>query len=367
MTLSFALKNLLRRPVRTLLSVTGIAVAIASFVALTAIASGFKKSLDVYATQTGARLLAYDRTVPDPFWSRLTDEDIAALRTVPGVTDVATSSAMPAIIEGMPAILILGRYPGERLMRFYERQLVTGRVLRLEDEAMLGSVAAQQTGKKVGDSVFVLGTPFTIVGIYETRVPFENGGMVVHGNVFRRGQQRGFAGQVAFLYLDGSSDDAVTREVRRRLPRLRLVSAAQVSGQFDQVQYVDSFVWVISVAALLVGAIGVLNTLLMAVSERIREIGTLRAVGWSRLQVMRLIWAEGVALSVAGGMVGLALGVAAAELLVRTIPQGYVGTEYTPALFAEGLVVALVVGWIGSVYPALWASRLTPAAALRHE
>jgi putative ABC transport system permease protein len=105
----------------------------------------------------------------------------------------------------------------------------------------------------------------------------------------------------------------------------------------------------------------------MSVSERTREIGTLRAVGWSRTMVLALIIREGLIISIIGGICGLALGAAGAEILIRLVPPGFLSTSYNIVIFVEGMAVAVLVGFVGSIYPASVATRFSPAEALRYE
>ena len=123
----------------------------------------------------------------------------------------------------------------------------------------------------------------------------------------------------------------MTLQLQAAFPRLRVLPTAFLASGFEQLAYIDAFIWVISLAALIVGAIGVLNTMLMSVSERVREIGTLRAFGWPRAMVMRLILGEGLVTSLLGGVGGSLLGVVGAELLMKMVPQGILEPLYGPA------------------------------------
>ncbi|MDX1385312.1 MAG: FtsX-like permease family protein, partial [Thermoanaerobaculia bacterium] len=255
------------------------------------------------------------------------------------------------------------------LMRAYRNPALRGRLPEGPEEAMAGEILAAELGLDVGDRLEVLGRDLVVVGVYRTGIRWENGGLVVTGDVIR--EQLGMApgsAMVAFVYL--ASDDrlpALTLELQGRFPRLRVLPTALLSSNFEQLAYVDSFIWVISLAALLVGAIGILNTMLMNVSERVREIGTLRAFGWRRARVMRLILAEGVVTSVLGGVGGSILGWAGAELLMQLVPQGVLVAQYSPMLLVRAMGVAIGLGLLGALYPAWRASRLSPAEALRYE
>jgi putative ABC transport system permease protein len=145
------------------------------------------------------------------------------------------------------------------------------------------------------------------------------------------------------------------------------VKGSSLAEHFENLQYIDWFVWIITLVSVIVGGLGVLNTMLMSVSERTREIGTLRAVGWSRKRVLHLILSEGMLISLIGGLFGLGVGCAGAEILIRFAPSGFLDTTYSWLLMVEGLGVALVLGFIGAFYPAIAASRLSPIEALKYE
>ena len=120
--------------------------------------------------------------------------------------------------------------------------------------------------------------------------------------------------------------------------------------------------------AVVIGGIGVMNTMIMSIFERTREIGVLRAVGWRRSRVLRMIVAESVTLCLLAGFVGGALGAGIASLATRLPAVGdFLAPAFPPRVFVQGALVAFVVGLLGAAYPAIRATRLTPMEALRHE
>jgi len=154
--------------------------------------------------------------------------------------------------------------------------------------------------------------------------------------------------------------------IESKAVNLAAINTRDFTTYYDQLDYIDWFVWIVSLISVIVGGLGVLNTMLMAVSERTREIGTLRAVGWSRGQVLRMILAEGLVISVVGGGLGLFLGTFGAETLIHWAPRG-LDTRYSGLLLLQGFLIALALGFFGALYPAWQASRLSPIEALKYE
>ena len=136
---------------------------------------------------------------------------------------------------------------------------------------------------------------------------------------------------------------------------------------FDEFDLLDQAVQVFSLLAVLVGGIGVMNTMLMSVFERTREIGVLRAIGWSKALVLRQILAEACLVSVVGGALGIVLGVLGIELIGSLGQYSWLGGEYGGLLFLQALLVGLGMGLVGAAYPTIRALRITPIEALRYE
>ena len=366
-------KNLLRRRVRSALSILGVAVGIAAIIAFNAIGQGFKESLSKYMRESGAELIVVDKTVQDHAFSRVGQEEQQFLKALPEVEHLSRGTFTVAspqglhIKAGMPWLPVFGRSPGERLLQKYRPQL-NGRLIENDGEILLGSIAANNLGLKVGDTFVLFERNLTVVGVYESGVSFETVGAVASNSVVQAQLRMGDSIAMGFIYLRKGTDwKKVKTVVEAKYPHLAVFRTEEFGHFYKQIEYVDWFVWVISLASVVVGGLGVANTMLMAVAERTREIGTLRALGWSRGLVLRLVLAEGVLISAAGGLLGLGIGTLGAEFLIRWAPHGFLDTRYSAGLVGEAFVVALALGFLGTLYPAWRASRLSPIEALRYE
>jgi putative ABC transport system permease protein len=230
-------------------------------------------------------------------------------------------------------------------------------------------VASENLEVGVGDSVRLFDASFRIVGIYETGVPFEDGGGVVSlrdaQNLF--GQPR----KVSFFGVrleDPGQADAVIDAIETRFPEVSVSKASEFSEDVADLQYMESSTWGIAVLALVVGGAGMMNTMVMSVFERTREIGVLRALGWHRRRILWMILRESVILSLLGGLVGVVLGVGVTLLLNRLpVISSFAQASFGLVLFVQVFFTALILGVLGGAYPSWRASLLRPVEALRYE
>jgi putative ABC transport system permease protein len=293
------------------------------------------------------------------------------VRTLPGVEHLSpgTFTIMSGRVLKKPKIKFLtvfGRVPGDRLTEKF-RPGIDGRLLQADDEMILGADAARDLELRTGDTLELFHRPLKVVGIYKSDVKFESAGCVVPSIVIQQEMKMGDSVGLFWLYLKTGTDwKTIRNAIEEKCPNLAAIQTSEFTTYYNQLEYIDWFVWIVSLISVVVGGLGVLNTMLMTVSERTREIGTLRAVGWSRGQVLKLILTEGVVISVIGGILGLLMGTFGAETLIHWAPRG-LDTRYSALLLAQGFLIALALGFFGALYPAWQASRLSPIEALKYE
>jgi putative ABC transport system permease protein len=369
------LRNLLRRRVRTGLTVLGLAIGLAAVVALLGVSWGFERSFLKLYESKAIDLVIMKAGVSDRLNSTLPEGVVANVRAVPGVLAAAPTLTDVVSFEdaNLVSVLCNGWEPESLLFRGIRP--LQGRSLSASDAdkkvALLGRVLALNLGKNVGDELSVAGEPFQVIGLFESSSLFENGGMIVPMKVLQR--MLGREGSITGLVVKAeSSDRAAVDGLRQRIEeQVRGVAAVPARDYIQgdiQVRLVKVMSWATSLIALLLGSLGVLNTMMMAVFERTREMGLLRALGWRRRRVLALILGEALSLGLAGSVFGALLGLAgfralqlsptASVFIEREMPPGVIG-------LAIGLGVGLSV--VGGFYPALRAAELDPTEALRHE
>ena len=367
-------RNLAQRRVRTALTVSGLAIGIAAVVALLGIAWGFERSFLAIYEAKGIDLVVVRAGISDRLTSNLDAALGRKLRRMPGVRDVAGSLMDAVSFEeaNLVSVLVNGWEAGSLL--FKGIRMIDGRPFRADEPrgAMLGRFLALNLGKKVGDRVDIVGEPFAVVGIFESENLLENGGVIIplrahQAMMGREGQVTGFV-LAADRPDDRSALEALGRRIERELPGTAASPARDYVQGDMQIRLAKTMAWSTSVVALLLGALGVLNTMVMAVFERTREIGVLRALGWRRRRVLALILGESLALGLIGATFGTGLAFAGVRTLAG-LPStgGFISPHLPPAAVALGLGLGVSLSVVGGLYPALRGAGLDPTEALRHE
>jgi putative ABC transport system permease protein len=172
------------------------------------------------------------------------------------------------------------------------------------------------------------------------------------------------------VWLQPGTSAAETEQLRTSIKEkfsgLTAFNPGSVSENNLAMQIAKAMTWAVSSIALVVGAIGVMNTILMSVFERLHEIGILLAIGWRRWRIMQMILAESLLLGFVGGLAGCGLGAAAARLLQKSPwVQGKLEADVGLPLLGIALLIAVALGALGGLYPAWIGSRMSPATALR--
>jgi len=211
---------------------------------------------------------------------------------------------------------------------------------------------------------------YTVSGIYWLGQGIIDGGAIVDlesSQILLR--RKGSINMVLVEARDKKKTVQLISRIQKEIQGVSAIPSRSLVGQIRAVSMIDSFIGAVSTSAMILGGLLVLNTLLMAVSERTREMGVLMAIGWSKGMVMCLIVMEALLLSTAGGILGYLLAFPVLKFLAMLPTTGPGWIPPTPAaeVFIVAVWAAAVIGGISSLYPAVRATRMKPAVALRYE
>jgi putative ABC transport system permease protein len=346
-------KNLLRRPARTVLTAAGVGLGVGLIVALLSITEGVHRTAGDLIHIGRADFGLFQQDVTDFTRSQLPQSLAASVAHAPGV---AQTAQIKLLVDG--GNLVFGLDPHE----FAYRRLVVVKGRRG------AALAGDHSGFHVGQSVTVAGHTFKISGLYHSGDRFEDLGLVLPlPTVQRLARRPGDITTIGVVVRLGRDPKTVAKQLEQRFPGIAAVTEPGQAVKVDtSSRLIVSTGWIVSALALIVGGIGVTNTMAMSVFERTREIGILRAVGWPTRRIALLVVSEALGICLLALAVGCGLGVLAADLFVaHSTLNGLISPTFTAAVFAWGLAFALGVGLVGAAYPAWRAVRLEPIEALR--
>lgn len=360
-----ALSNLLQRKMRSAISVLALAVGISLFIVLWGLVNGvlheFAERIrgigaDITVVRTGSNPLLFGSGVlPYKLGSQL--EQIEGVKTVsPVLIWKATIGNAPYNIFGIE--------PEKFSDLGGELVFLSGRTIESPDEMFIDSRIAGLESLAVGDSLELLGRQFRIAGIVQpgvgTRIfmPYETLAALTS-------QQD----RVSLFFVSALSPEMVEDVSSAILSEIKGVETQFMSNiaasMGNYIQALNQFIRAINYTALVISALVILLSMYTTVVERTREIGILKSLGASRGYILSTIMAEAVLLSVLGSVAGILIALGSRNAIEWKFQL--ITVEISSTLLINSVILGVLVGSVGALYPAMWASRQDPIRALGYE
>jgi putative ABC transport system permease protein len=342
--------NLLRRWGRTTLTCVGVAVGVTTVVALLAVTGGLSRSAGDLAKLGRADFGVFQAGLADLTASSLPDSIVPRIEATPGVAAVSPVQIVSGAVSGDSSILLFGAQP---------QSFLTGRLVLVAGHAprgaqlFVGSAAASRLHTAPGRLLVVKGRALSVAGIYRSGISLEDAGIELPLATTQALSRRpGEISMVAISIAPGYRELDVEHAIERAVPgTLALGDPSEVARVDTNSRIISKAAVIIAVLALLLGAVVVINTMAMAVTERRREFGVLAALGWSRLRIGRLILGETMTISLIGAAAGLALGALASGLVVRALGAATFVSPYVSLwVLARGMLVGFGLGVLGALF-----------------
>jgi putative ABC transport system permease protein len=403
-----SLSHVRKSKIRSWLTIIGIVIGVAAIVAIISIGQGLQESVQARLGSLGADLITVT-----PGFSRaqgfeggrgggggaginLTDRDVNAIKQVPGVLYVngMVSGGSNMILGTEKTSVSISGVDTAVWRSMITTQLESGRYLQPGDsnDIVIGYSLAHTVFLQpitLNRPVTIGGKTFKVVGILTQSGGFGGGDSTVYmpadyaRGVITENVSRNQFTSITVKVTDVSLANQVTSGITQKLMTSRHVNTrtqdftvtafASIQQQITSVtQTISLFLAAIAAVSLLVGAVGIANTMFMSVMERTRQIGLLKALGATDNEVMKLFLMESGLFGLVGGVIGIIFGILASVIIssigLRLIgPGGAVTTVVSPWLIIFALIFSVFVGVISGVMPARTAAKMNPVDALRFE
>lgn len=386
--LSLVVKNPFRNKTRSALAIVGIAIGIMVIVALGMVTGGLKTSTqstlkagaaEITALQTGSNSFGSGGTLNESLVNDLlsiggvkeTAGILRATNTSSGAGSLSSNSTQTSFGPG-GSVSITGIDSGK--LSLVGIDSVNGSAFNngSTDEVIIGKTFAQDQNLTVGNTINLYGKDFKITGTFETGSFITDAGIYMPLSTLQNlTSNDNKISAILVKVTDNANVTTVSQNIEDAYPnQLTTTTAEATASRINQgLGFIDTASWAISLLAIFIGAVGVINTMIMSVYERTREIGVLKAVGWTDKRILAMILGESIVLTLIAFVVGTIIAVVGVEILLTYSPSvsGIIKPSFALDIFARAFLVAFLVGVIGGLYPAYRASRLSPTEALRYE
>jgi len=428
--MNMAYRSLTRRKARTILSISGIVVGVTMILVLLSLASGTSTSTtnllraavtaQITVTNSSTPTLggftrpsgAFTFGNPPPnggaggsfflnqssggsfatFFgggNTIPQSDADSITSMKGVYAVSPELSTSGYVDNN-SVLLYGIIPPSFTQATNGLDIVNGSMLTSGNQIVLNNVLAQNLGIDVGSNVTIsydslnstnVGTSYTVVGIYSagsTFGPTSRSAYVELSNAQNISNKEGLVTEIDVKTTNPSLVHSVASEVQNSIPGVTASTGSSVASEASLSASLTIFFVVMGLVALLAAAFGVTNTMIMSVSERTREIGTLRAIGAQKGQVMKIFMSESLLIGTVGAIAGALLGIIISLILpyfsssvsssglFGGILNGRLATSLVFSNIVLCMGLGIVVSVLAGIYPAMRASRMKPEEALRY-
>jgi putative ABC transport system permease protein len=389
---AISIGNLRRRKGKTFLLAAGLTIGVAMVVAMMGITFQMRADIEKKLDEYGANIIVAPRSenlnlsyggisVTDASY------DVEELRALDAslISEIELkkniSAVAPKIIgthrAGERPVLIVGvEFPAEfKIKKWWKLEGAVSHVpgyveppVRDPRDIVLGSAAARTLGLRTGATLGLGTADYRVAGVLMENASQDDYGVFMDLREAQRLLNK--EGRVSFIEVSALCSECpiedIMAQISANLPHAKVSAVRQaMTLKMQTVEQVIRFSLAVSVVVLAIGALIVFVSMLSSVNERTREIGVLRAIGFRKSHVMRVILFEAFLVSLLSGILGWAVGSLSVSFLAPRL-MDVKGIIFDPAMLAGATAVALFVGMTSSVYPALKASRLDPLEALRY-
>lgn len=381
---TLSLKDLRRRRARSALTVAGVALAAATLFSLLSFNSGYRLALQKEMSDSGIHMFVSTEGCPMEAASLalhggeipkfLPEERVPAIRSAPGVRAATSILIFSVPGEGQRVDLFYGA--DDEFPKLKPHWKLKGSWFTNAQSIVLGAEAARVEKRDVGDKVFFpeLETEFTVSGVLERTGSEDDGWFYIPLKTAQRIFKK--EGKLTGVGVNLANVERIqeTKEALEQIPDAYVVTAQQMMEQILKlVGSSKTLMFAVLGIALAIAVLGVLNTVLMSVMEKLREFGYMRCVGASPGDIFKIVLTETVTLCLLGGLVGVivgALGSSVADYLIRQVlpyvPAGRL-VAFDAAMLVLTLGITVGIGALAGVYPSWKASHASPMEAIRNE
>ncbi len=385
--INIAINNLRRRKVKMLFVLAGIVIGIASLVALSSLIAATDKELADKFDQIGSNIVIVPKSQDLNLsygnvnisgvikTERLSEDAVEKIFQIEEANTIAVVA--PKVLGSADAasggfksqkIMVMG-VEWDQEMRLKDWWSIDGKIADSAQSAVLGSVLAEKMAASIGDSIDINGSTYHISGILQELGTIEDEMVIL--SISNSQEVLDMHGQFSMIELAAlcytCPIDVIVEQISDNMPEARVSAIREtIEAREMVVDRFSSIARIVLIIVVIISMMIIVNTVMSAVSQRTGEIGIFRAIGFRKIHIASIIMMETLIISIIGGIIGYLIGMTAASFAAPVIAGMDVSIQWEPILILQSMALALMMGIISSIWPAVKASRQDPALALRY-
>lgn len=379
---NIALKNIVRRKGKMVLIVAGLAIGISTLVAIITVTLAFQKNIDKQLDTYGFNIVVYPASSNlslsyggmtisgvDAYEAKmLTESDLDKIKRVPSiekVTAISPKLLQLAEINGKRALLIGTDFNQELSIKKWWQ--IHGKKPSKPDEVIVGSDAVKNLKLHVGDSIRLAGQEFKVSAVLQSTGSQDDS--LIFGDLSKVQSLYGRNEELSLIEISAKNSgdiETIVRDLEKSLPSSAVSSVKQaVKYKERTVESLAKFGLTVSMIVVLIGGLVVFTTMASSVSERKREIGVFRAIGYRQSKVAQIVLLEAFILSLVGGLMGYIIGFGLVFMLPVFLKKLALIVDINVPVMILSIGLSIIIGLSSSLLPARRAANMDPADALK--
>ena len=380
---NISLGNIKRRKGKMLFLVIGLVIGISTVVTLLSITQSMTQNIEERLNQFGANIVMVPKSenlslnyggidVGGVSYKvrEFDQKKLARIRTIKNnknLSIIAPKVLGPVMIKGKTVLLMGVLFEEELALKTWWHK-TSGQFPVAVTDVMLGSGVAAQFGFKVGETLDIAGSPFTIATILKPTGASEDDAIIADLGAAQKllGKEGRLSMVEISAFCQGCPISEMTLQIAEKFPDAKVTAMRQaVMSKMQSIDMFKSFSLGISIIVIFIGSLLVLVTMMGSVNERTREIGIFRAIGFRRGHVMQIILLEALLLGIIGGILGFGIGNLIAWGIIPLVIKDGMFAGINTNLGIISILMAVALSLLASLYPAFKASNMDPSEALR--
>ena len=369
---TYAIRNLLRTRLRSFFTLSSITLIILLYSVLSSIGHSFSEQMTLLMKDQSIDLVVQAKHASYPILSIISRETSDGIARLDGVDEIHSVLIAHKRLKGKKSIIVLGLTNFSLFSQHLGFSVIDGRPAReKQKEVLIGEKAAISHGYQLGDEIELKnGEIFSIVGVYSSWLGFLNSGVISDLESIQKVASKPDKASLLFIKLNNPlKTSSKIDEINALYPDMIAIESQQLPNHLGPLKSIFYFAEIVSVMTIMIACAVLVTTIIMAISERTREIGILKAIGWPRSMIVSVFLVESLVLSFFGGLAGYLSSYAVFPILQRVFTSilAFLPNSPPTGIFINIIAMCLVISMVSALFPAFHGTKIQAAKAIHHE